>query len=298
MRIFDFDTEERLSELEKSCHYVEIIKNRFSDCRSDFRDFAREKDIEFSALEACCKGFERNLLIDVYTYSEQLVKNLYYALLLNRDESNNVYIQNFINKKLPQKRFSPNVNYSTLEKSIHDDLIPHFKFTISEQRDQVKSYNELVESRHTYAHRGEFGFSNNYKEVIDVERFITKEVEMIVGYSVEYRIEYQRQTNKLCTEVNRIVGLVKHYKDSPHPKLKRKIRDNAKMLKILARAYYGRYEKFYRHIYLMNNTYRALDSLINQDLRKQSETFEKIMNLNDAILRECIRCAEEKKKKE
>ncbi len=287
MIIYNFDTEERLSDLERSYHDVKIINGKFSDCRKSFREFAKDNDIDFNALEACCKCFERNLLIDAYTYSEQLIKNLYYHLLNN--DSNNEYILTFINKKIPDNKFSPNVNYKFLEQSIQNELMPEFKFTISDQRDHVKSYNELISSRHKYAHSGFFSFSKDFDEVIAVEKFITKEVEMIAHQSVEFRLKYQRRTEELVNKVKKLANLVDEYSKSPNNDLKKKIRNNLKSYRDRAKDYYTDYKQFYHGIDLVSETYKALAEISNQDLRKQKEIFDKILNLDNAIKRECIR---------
>ncbi|SFI24490.1 hypothetical protein SAMN04487830_13331 [Pseudobutyrivibrio sp. OR37] len=288
MLIFEFDTDDRMAQLEKSKSYVELINDGFSDKRSDFRSFASDIEIDFDALETCCKCFEHNLLIDAYTYSEQLIKNMYYELL-EKGRSQNYYIETFIGKKIPQGKFSPDVKYENIEKGIKSDLMPSFRFTLTEGRDQIKSYNELIQSRHTYAHRGQFMFSNDYLDVIEAEKYITKEIEMIVSNSVEYRIEYQRRTFELVKSVNVISGKIAKYKRSPHPDLRAFIQESVKILRRDVRGYIKSYEYHLREISLLNDTYRFLDALSHQDLRKWEQTCDLIIQLQSAMKNECIR---------
>ena len=110
MIIYEFDLEERMNDIFKNLEYVTLIRNSLADNRAEYRKLASNLSIDFFALQTCCDTFERNLLIDIYTYAEQLVKNFYYHLV-EKDRSANLYIRNFINKKISADKFSPNVNY-------------------------------------------------------------------------------------------------------------------------------------------------------------------------------------------
>lgn len=96
MRIYDFDVEDEIHKNEIALRNVELVKNSFADHTAEYRNFSREIDLEFSALSDCIDAFERALLIGVYTYAEQLVKNFYYELL-EKDRAENLYTRNFIN---------------------------------------------------------------------------------------------------------------------------------------------------------------------------------------------------------
>ena len=81
MKIYDFDVEDEIQKNEIALQNVELIKNSFADHTAEYRKFSREVNVEFSALSDCIDAYERALLIGVYTYAEQLVKNFYYELL-------------------------------------------------------------------------------------------------------------------------------------------------------------------------------------------------------------------------
>ncbi|MCR5482221.1 MAG: hypothetical protein K6F52_05440 [Clostridia bacterium] len=288
MLIFEFDTDDRMAQLEKSKSYVELINDGFSDKRSDFRSFASDIEIDFDALETCCKCFEHNLLIDAYTYSEQLIKNMYYELL-EKGRSRNKYVETFIGRKIPQGSFSPDVKYNSIEKGIKSDLMPSFRFTISEGRDQIKTYDELIQSRHTYAHRGEFMFSNEYIDVIEAEKYITKEIEMIVSKPVEFRVEYQTRTSELVENVNEVANKINNYKKNKHPESKKKIQESIKDLKREIRGYIKDYDFHLKDISLLKGTYNMLSDFSRQDLRKWSETCDLVLQLQSTMEDERIR---------
>lgn len=129
MEIYDFDIEDRMQQLRESYNYVEEIRNSWSENRADYRQFATNINVDFQAIQTCCDTFERNLLIDIYTYAEQLFKNFYYELI-EKDRTQNKYIKTYFNFRLNAEKFSPNVKYSEIEKNISLELIQNFKFII------------------------------------------------------------------------------------------------------------------------------------------------------------------------
>lgn len=81
MQIYDLDFETRFSQLKNQIDYLNNINESMSEKREKYRLFAQENSIDFISLETCCRMFERTVLIDAYTLSEQLVKSLYYELI-------------------------------------------------------------------------------------------------------------------------------------------------------------------------------------------------------------------------
>ena len=195
MDIFEFNTDDSMSELEKQYKYYLEVYNSFAEHRSIYRDLANRISISWDSIEKCCSVYETYILIQTYTYAERLVKNLYYELL---NKGKNIdYIEQYLDKKIPAKRFSPNVKYEEMQKSIGNELLAGFKFIIGDGRNEIKTYNNLVEARHIFAHRGMMVFNNSYQEVFNVEKYIAKEFEMIIIKGNELRIQYQRDIFEL-----------------------------------------------------------------------------------------------------
>ena len=191
MKIYDFDVEDEIQKNEIALQNVELIKNSFADHTAEYRKFSREVNVEFSALSDCIDAYERALLIGVYTYAEQLVKNFYYELL-EKDRSENLYARNFINKKLDI-----------------DELCDSFKFIINKNRDEIAKYDDLIRNRHRYAHRGVFQSSvEQYRDVINAEKYISTELSMIIANGKEYRIEYQNGWTEICSLIKECYGLI------------------------------------------------------------------------------------------
>lgn len=279
MKIYDFDVEDEIQKNEIALQNVELIKNSFADHTGEYRKFSREINIEFSALSDCVDAYERALLIGVYTYAEQLVKNFYYELL-EKDRTENLYTRNFINKKLDVEKFSPNVSYIVLEKSIRDELCDSFKFIISKNRDEISKYDDLIRNRHKYAHRGVFQSSvEQYRDVINAEKYISTELEMIIANGKEYRIKYQNEWTKICSLIKKCYGLFDKYKMNKNNELKDALNNEIKKMRKISRQFVKKYSQEIEKCVLLEDIRIQLIKLNNIDLRSK-DSFLVIDDLN------------------
>ena len=284
MRIYDFDVEDEIYKNEIALRNVELVKNSFADHTAEYRNFSREIDLEFSALSDCIDAFERALLIGVYTYAEQLVKNFYYELL-EKDRAENLYTRNFINKKLDVERFSPNVSYINLENSIKNELCNNFRFIISRSRDEISKYEDLIRNRHRYAHRGVFQSSvEQYRDVINAEKYITVELTMIVTHGVEYRIRYQNDWSEIGSILKSCCGLIDQFKNNKNTSLKRNLIDKIKTLRNTSRKFMNKYSSEIENCVLLEEVRIQLLRVNVIDLRSR-ETFSVIEELNEAMIK-------------
>lgn len=284
MRIYDFDVEDEIHKNEIALRNVELVKNSFADHTAEYRNFSREIDLEFSALSDCIDAFERALLIGVYTYAEQLVKNFYYELL-EKDRAENLYTRNFINKKLDVERFSPNVSYINLENSIKNELCNNFRFIISRSRDEISKYDDLIRNRHRYAHRGVFQSSvEQYRDVINAEKYITVELTMIVTHGVEYRIRYQNDWSEIGSILKSCCGLIDQFKNNKNTSLKRNVIDKIKTLRNASRKFMNKYSSEIENCVLLEEVRIQLLRVNVIDLRSR-ETFSVIEELNEAMIK-------------
>lgn len=210
MIIADLNYDERIEKLKRDIKYVKSIKNALSQSRSEFRRFSQNIDLSFKALMHCFDSYERTVLIDAYTLSEQLIKNSYYYLL-EKDLSSQ-YLKQFLNSKLPREKFSPNVKYSEIIKNMKSDLKPNFSFLIGEENDNVKSYNELINERHRYAHTGNylFQFERIDEAVVTIE-YLYKEFELIINRDDDYISNFRNSIRDVFKEFKRANSIISNF---------------------------------------------------------------------------------------
>ena len=176
MKIYDFESADRLEAIKEHHKKVKQIKDSLSENRVKYRNLSFDINIDQDSIFECCGRFEESLLINCYTYAEQLFKNFYYQII-NKGSHTNAFLNTFIDTKIHPNKFSPNVLYEEIENTIKKELCNEFKFTISKEIDEVKKYNQLVKSRHRYAHSGIFFYDfENYDDVIDVLEYLKYEV--------------------------------------------------------------------------------------------------------------------------
>ncbi len=282
MRIYDFDIEDEIIKIEMNLNNVELLKNSIADHASEYRKFSRDINIDFRVLSDCIESYERALLIGVYTYAEQLVKNFYYELL-EKDRTQSISINKFVNTKLDVEKFSPNVKYSELENSIKKELVPDFQFLIKKDRDEILKYNDIIKDRHRYAHRGIYQSSiEQYNDVINAEKFITIELAMIVIKGVDYRIQYQNDWKEIISIAKECYGLYKQFKDNKHQQLKRQLTMKTKGLRNKSKHFYNKYSAYIDNCDLLKSVKNELLRINAMDLRMLT-SFSILEDLDMAI---------------
>lgn len=190
MIFYDFDSQSALEEIKSKHQSIKEIKTKLADDRNKFRGFCSDIELDNYILFDCIDMYERTLLIDCYTYSEQLTKSLIYHLL-NKDNNSNMYIETFIDKKINPERYSPNVRFKNLQDTVND-VYNGFKFILT-NISEIEVYDDLIKNRHRYAHKGNYFFDFvNFTEVIDMLEYITFEFKLIEN------TEFDRITFKNC----------------------------------------------------------------------------------------------------
>lgn len=282
MKIYDFDVEDEILKVDMNLKNVETLKNSFADHTIEYRKFSEDIDLEIKVLSDCIESYERALLIGVYTYAEQLVKNFYYELL-EKDRTNNICINNFIDKKLDVEKFSPNVKYDFLENNIKNELFPEFQFIIKKEREEISKYDDIIKDRHRYAHRGIYQSSiEQYHDVINAEKFITTELMMIVDKGTNYRIQYQADWKEIISLSDECYKFFKKFKDNKHPEPKRKLVQKTKLLRNKSKIFYNKYSFYIDECFLLENVKNQLLRVNAMDLRTVS-SFSIIEDLFTAI---------------
>ena len=181
------------------------------------------------------------------------------------------------------EKFSPNVSYIVLEKSIRDELCDSFKFIINKNRDEISKYDDLIRNRHRYAHRGVFQSSvEQYRDVINAEKYISTELSMIIANGKEYRIEYQNGWTEICSLIKECYGLVGKYKSNKNKELKDKLNTKIKTLRNASRQFIKKYSQVIEKCVLLENVRMQLIKLNNIDLRSK-DSFLVIDDLNQIV---------------
>lgn len=282
MRIYDFDVDDEIIKIEMNLRNVKILKNSFADNTSEYRKLSKNINLDFRVLSDCIESYERALLIGVYTYAEQLVKNFYYQLL-EKDGTHSVSINKFVEAKLDIEKFSPNVKYSDLENSIKKELVPDFQFLLKKDRDEIAKYNDIIKDRHRYAHRGIYQSSiDQYSDVINAEKFITIELAMIVVEGVKYRIQYQNDWKDIISLSKECYGLYQQFKNNKHRGLKRQLTMKTKALRSKSKQVYNKYFMYIDNCDLLKNVKNQLLRVNDMDLRITS-SFSVLEDLDIAI---------------
>ena len=191
MLVFDFDTEMRLNDLKDNYQMVIELRVSLSEKRNKYRKFANIIKLDPNSLLTSCDIFERSLLLNCYTCSEQLVKNFIYEVI-EKDRHRNIYLNLFINNKVNENTFSPRIKLNEIEQIISKSLIEGFKFPISKNNIKIKKYNEMIKARHKYAHSGLYDFDYQYFDnVIEVIEYLVFIFEKIITHNHEKWLRYQ-----------------------------------------------------------------------------------------------------------
>lgn len=283
MLIFELETEDGINELLEETENVRSIRDSLAEHRDKYREFSTGVEIEFRSLEKCCKSFEKNLLIDIYTFSEQLFKNFYYEMI-EKDRHENMCVNNYMNCKLDPEKFSPNVKYKLIQSSISKELITDFKFLLSDQVEEIRKYNNLIATRHHYAHKGAYGYEfDDFKDVILVEKYLVLELEMIVRNKDERQNFYDdfMELKRMCCNIKKKMLI---YNNCNGTELKNVIRNEIRGLRDLSQKVILNYNKSPLESELLETLKEKIVSVISVDLRKYDDSCLIVDDLYYALL--------------
>ncbi|WP_455060832.1 hypothetical protein [Parvimonas micra] len=195
--MFEFDEVRELNVIRENLQTLKLISNGLSDKRSIFLDFAKGLSIEMSKFRKYIEKGEATLVIDCYTYAERLLKNTLYEVL-EFEKNENLYVNKFLQKKISRKKFSPNVKFESFSNELSSYNV-EFKFIIGKNYRIVKIYDEMVESRHKYAH------ANSIPQGLEATEDVLVFLEYLAWECNRY-IEYYNEPNNIQID---LIGLVK-----------------------------------------------------------------------------------------
>lgn len=195
--MFEFDEVRELNVIRENLQTLKLISNGLSDNRSIFLDFAKGLSIEMSKFRKYIEKGEATLVIDCYTYAERLLKNTLYEVL-EFEKNENLYVNEFLQKKINRKKFSPNVKFESFSNELSSYNV-EFKFIIGKSYKIVKIYDEMIESRHKYAH------ANSIPQGLEATEDVLVFLEYLAWECNRY-IEYYNEPNNIQID---LIGLVK-----------------------------------------------------------------------------------------
>ncbi|MGT2959225.1 hypothetical protein A9Q68_09575 [Streptococcus bovimastitidis] len=150
---------ERFSKIEESVKLIDIMEDSISNGSGPHRELAIKIGIPYRDLRSIYKAQELKLLVDYYTFCEQLMKHFIYSVLDVHAIDRNIHRKKYLNDNLNPSTFSPRVKYKEIEDNLNKYLytsprkIKLLSFCI--ESDIRHKHDELILARHTYAHKGE-----------------------------------------------------------------------------------------------------------------------------------------------
>lgn len=184
--IYEFDSKERLDNIKILYSEIKELNNSLAYKRSKYRKFSKIIKIDYYILERSIKNLQCSLLIECYTFMEQLIKNFYYHFL-EKNRHSNKYLNIFLDKKLPEDKFSPNIRYHNIQKILKDDLGIDSLFFIKLNKNLIDKYDDLVKTRHRYAHNGNYDYEfENYEDIIKILEFLRFNIHMYTHNKKKY----------------------------------------------------------------------------------------------------------------
>ncbi|UTH14200.1 hypothetical protein [Macrococcus equipercicus] len=178
--IHQFDGYNTLTEIRNNYKKIEYVANSLADNATEYRKFYNTIKLDFSISKEVIHKAEYSLLIECYTFAERLLKNTIYHCL-EYNNSDNKYINRFLEKKIPPGNFSPQVTFKKFEEELCS-YEKDFKFILNKNHPFVKVYDEMIKARHQYAHRNYYNQSyQEYSESIEILEYILWECEMFIN---------------------------------------------------------------------------------------------------------------------
>ena len=110
-----------------------------------------------------------------------MLKNTVYHCLEFKNNSND-YVNKFILKKLNPEKFSPNPQFKCFEEELKS-LNSDFKFILNNNFSKIKSYDNMIKSRHQYAHANVYpvDIRNSEEDLLEVLEYLTWECNMYLN---------------------------------------------------------------------------------------------------------------------
>lgn len=198
--MFDFEEQEELNVIRENLQILKLLFDKLSDDLEPFRQFSKNLSIEFSTFRKYIEKSNATLAIDCYTYAERLLKNTIYEVL-EFENNTNPYLKLFLKKKISKKKYSPSVYFENFTKEL-TSYNEEFRLIIGKNHRRVKVYDEMIKSRHKYAH------SNIIPQTIESSDEVIVVLQYLAWECNRY-INYHNNENKIQDDLNRIIESMK-----------------------------------------------------------------------------------------
>ena len=266
--IFEKDTFiDDVIELEKQVERLFIIENSLADNRKEHREFAQTIDLDFEIIEDVYKYYRPACIINIYTFSERLIKSYVYTLLGN---NNSPAVETFIDKKIPKSKFSPNVKASEIQKIINEFSPNKERFiliaSLLKKEDIKKDFDYIIQSRHTYAHRGRYRNDYTREQYLDIIRFLYYLID-----EVEFCLTNMEMHIELQNFITNILKLKSDILSTEKETLKIYIKKKLKEMKVEAKKAVLILDSINFDSYIFKNLLTSLNSISDIDLRKNKD---------------------------
>lgn len=204
---------DRIKEIENSVKLVNTIEDSISNSSEPHRHLATRIGISYMELRNIYEAHELKLLVDYYTFCEQLMKQFIYSILDFYISDLNIHRKKLLNNTLKPETFSPRVKYKEIEENLNKYLhvstgkIKLLSFCI--ESDTRNMHDELVSARHTYAHKGEkpsFSILSYVDSNIVFLKFLLNDFQNIKSH-LSIRLELQENILQLSEEKKKLEKL-------------------------------------------------------------------------------------------
>lgn len=265
--IYNFDAYDKLLEIKSNFNEIELLLDSLAISTSEYRSFYNKLDIDFAIAKKVIHKSEYSLIIDCFTFAELLLKNtIYHSLDFNN--SKNKDINSFLNEKISPEKFSPNVRFDKFENEIQK-FNNENKFIINKNHNAVRIYNEMVISRHRYAHGNTYPQDfREYKDSILILEYLYWECNLFLK-NRKLKNAIQDDFMDFISQTKLILKIKnnsKYFRDIIETdEIKQKV--NPKSYKKLARKIVIRYEDELRNLTIFNEFIECLKLISEVDLR-------------------------------
>lgn len=257
-----------ISELYDKNKEIDEVLNFVSDKAIVIRRIMKIIEKNPRYYEKILDAMQQDLLINCYAVSEKMLKEFIYYLI-DFEKHDNSYLNQFLEEKVSRSKFSPDVRFEGIKKEVKKYFGKHL-FIFEDTKQELKSYNNLINGRHTYAHNSSFKMEfEDFKEAIKAIEYIYFELYALM------------QGLKLQNDLVNLKNSIKLYKELSNKKHFIKKLEELKKLRQLAKVITENKNEY--NIQLFQPIFEVTCRIKNIDFRK-NESY-KLMNEQVELLK-------------
>lgn len=262
----------RLLRLKETLERVQKIDGSLADDPEKHRNFAKEIEIDYTDLKTIYESSELNLMIEYYTFSEQLVKELVFSILTVESSNDNKHLEKFLKNSFRRNKYSPRSQFEDIKKDVLDKYIQTndkklIFLLFNTDGDFTKIHDSLIKARHKYAHnsiRPDFSISEYVERSLPSLDFLLNEF-INIESNLESRLSLQQLILDSDTMKSQLDKL-----NIRSPYYKNKLKDFKNNLKSIMN-YQSQLEctsSVYNEIFEQSKKYQTLDLRLSKNTLK------------------------------